>query len=159
MEEIKAKPISEPTRRTNQRTKQNPNRLGESIKQDVNQFRVLIMGDTSKRHGGLDNGRISMQKNSQSTQRALALKCGHCLVSQILWRDVGCDIVKNRCLGCVWLLFLPRGAAVPTGKINICALTFMCVSCAIVCDMINHLHVHRRSEDSGCWMQDISRGN
>ena len=114
MEEIKAKPNSEPTQGTNQRAKQNPNRLSESITQDVNQLRVLITGDTSKRLGGLDNGRIPMQKDSQSTQRALALKCGHCLVSQIVWRDVGCDIVKNRCLGCVWLVFLPRGAAIPT---------------------------------------------
>ena len=82
------------------------------------QLMVRIMGDTSKRLGGLDNGRISMQKESQSTQRALALKCGLCLVRQVVWRDAGCEIVKDRCLGCVCLLFLPRGAAVLTGKIT-----------------------------------------
>ena len=96
------------------------------------------------------------KKNSQATRRALALKCGHCLVRRIVWRGVECDIIKNKCLGCVWLLFIPRGAAVPIRKSNVCALTFIGVSCALVCDMINQLHVHRQNEDSDCWMQDIT---
>ena len=147
------------TQGIDQRPKQNLNRLSEFIQQNQNQLRVLMMGDASKRLGRLDNGRTSMQKNSQPTRRALALKCGHCLVRRIVWRGVECDIIKSRCLGCVWLLFLPRGAAVPTRNNNVCALTFICASCAIVWDMINHLHVHRQNEDSDCWMQDSSEVN
>ena len=112
LEEIKAKPNSEPTQGTNQRTKQNPNRLSESIKQDVNQLRVLITGDISKRLGGLDNGRISMQNKSQSTQRALALTCGHCPVRQ---NRLGGNEVWHRqekIVGSVRLLFLQRGVII-----------------------------------------------
>ena len=98
-------------------------------------------------------------KKSQSTQRALALKCGHCLVRQVVWRGAGCEIVKNRCLGvCLAFISSTRGCR-SNGKNIVCALTFIFASCAIVCDMTTHLHVHCQNEDSGCWMPDIYRGS
>ena len=56
-------------------------------------------------------------KNSQSTQRALVLTCGHCPVRR-KWRETRCDIVKNKVLGSVRLLFLPRGVLMIMVAIN-----------------------------------------